>query len=235
MPYYSWVNRNPKISFPDRLGGAAQIKFAKKGTDCSSFVTTAFAASGLRFFENSDDIYQFFPKDKAGNPNAYNTTMLRNLPNQAGSCFHNVNFSEEAFLKPGDVLVGGGHTWIVATASDDPFGFKSMRKSDCQNFSKYKMNFTLLESDEADRGMGPRHHYGNAAWAQISHLASMACKAHFSRQRTPVIAKFDDSVLIRHSGSDRCRMEQAPHLVGTKCVSSCPIIRQLNDSLDQQK
>jgi cell wall-associated NlpC family hydrolase len=231
LPYYSWVDRNPKISFPEKLDGVPQLKFVKKGTDCSSFITTAYAASGLRFFKNTDDIYQFFPKDKNGTPNAYNTTMLKGLPDKPESCFHNVDFSRESYLKPGDVLVGGGHTWLVATASDDPFGFRTMNKKDCSDFSKYKLNFTVLESDESDRGMGPRHHHGSAAWAQINQLASLACKAHFGGRKNSVFAKTKSDVLIRHSGKPECKMSQTPHLVGTKCVSSCPIVRQLNKAL----
>lgn len=237
LPYYSWVQRNPAISFPEALGGRPQLKFARKGTDCSSFVTTAYAISGLKFFSDRDDIYQYFPKLEDGTPNAHNTATLRNLPRRSNSCFDVVRFNEP-ILKPGDILLGGGHTWIIATAAKDPFGFNQLSKKECNDTWKFKRDFTVLESDDSERGMGPRHHYGKAAWSQLSDLAVAACKARFSSSKSVKSqeAQVNESILIRHKGTPECLMpkQKFAHLVGTKCVSQCPIIQQLKAKLNVQ-
>lgn len=198
------------------------------GLDCSTFVSTALTAAGLR-------IKPFQP---IAENRATSTDLAKFTENN--SCFANSAFSADSSIQPGDIIAYSGHTYMIDTVGKDPFGFEKMiakgtrinTPSDCYRLpedAERNFDFRLIQSagsgslavsrTEASRYLS----FGESDHYMRPHMIS-ACLAKVTGKKVAT-TRNQGSTLLRHRGNEvaGCVIpkNQIPHMTGEECVASC--------------
>lgn len=195
------------------------------GIDCSSLVSSAAAAGGLRY------------KPGVGNKAVFVRQSSYKFMDPAASgftCYKNVSVSKQASLQPGDIAAVSGHILTVDTIGADPFGIKRLSSvAECSSLNTKYFDFTIAQSSSSKNGIGI-HKYlakdylnevdpateGSVRKMKTLFLAvgQAACKAYF--QNTTSTPKSSAWGLIRHKGTSEC-LAPKMQIAGQSCVSSC--------------
>ncbi len=198
------------------------------GLDCSTFISTALTAAGLRI--------------KPGQPiqeNRATSTQLSNFT-EKNSCFSSPTMTADTTIQPGDIIAFSGHTFMIDTVGKDPFGLDKMKirggriksKQDCYNLpddAEENFDFRIIQS----AGLGSLAVSRTEASTYISKSNLMryvepfmisACIAKVTGQKM-TSPKNLRTALLRHRGSEvpGCLIpkNQMPHMTGEECVASC--------------
>jgi hypothetical protein len=192
------------------------------GIDCSGYVFSSLATSGLRI-----------SKGKALKPIQVHATNAAKFmrPKSSGlTCFNPISFNAGTTIRPGDILASGGHIMIIDTVGNDPFGIANITKeSDCiaSKMSSDRFEMTFLQSGSAKGGLGLSRMRPEGFLPEdeepmdkaMKEYAAAACKARL-RGKTVTITP-STGALVRHSGSSDC-LGTKVRLVHEDCVASCP-------------
>lgn len=212
---------NNTLSFFKNAGSGTSVL----GIDCSSLVSSAAAAGGLRY------------KPGVGNKAVFVRQSSYKFmdPTASGfTCYKNVSVSKQTSLQPGDIAAVSGHILTVDTIGADPFGIKRLSSvSECSSLNTKYFDFTIAQSSSSKNGMGI-HKYlakdylnevdpateGSVRKMKTLFLAvgQAACKAYF--QNTTSTPKSSAWGLIRHKGTSEC-LAPKMQIAGQSCVSSC--------------
>lgn len=188
---------------------------ARPGIDCSHFVSTALRAAGLKITQSSSLKHNY--TTSAGYFN------LR----ESNSCFIRPSFNSNETIKSGDIVAWDGHVVMIDKVGKDPFGIDAIQKKGFKISSQNScdklpisivdhFNFGVIESSGTPSVAIMRS--GVSSKKKYYHLAMQACKAKFGTLKT---SRSSSANLIRHSGSDACKLPQKPQFKGEQCVASC--------------
>lgn len=190
------------------------------GIDCSAFVYTAYAVSGLKLKKESSL--------KASLIKGVSSSMMADPQRNGLSCLEHARFTKDAHLLAGDIISIKGHVILVEDVEKDPFGVGNIDSaSDCtlKNMDVGAFRFTLLQSSPSKGGIGinrmrARDYLTNSSTmgAGLREHAVNACKARFTS--STVSSKSSKASIVRHTGSAQCR-ETALTLAKEECLSSC--------------
>lgn len=210
-------SKGAALDFFTNQGGTGVL-----GIDCSGYVFSAIATSGLRI-----------AKGKPLKPIQVHSTNAAKFmrPKASGlTCFNPVSFSGLSTIKPGDILASGGHIMIIDTVGDDPFGIAEISKeSDCtlgrMSSSRFKMTF--LQSGSAKGGLGLSRMKPEKFLPEdeepmdkaMKEYAVAACKARI--RGSVVSAQPSSAAIVRHSGTSDC-LGPKVKLAREECIASCP-------------
>lgn len=214
-PFTSTANEKLFDLFKSAGSGSKEL-----GIDCSAFVFTAYAVSGLKFKRESSL--------KASLVRGVSSSMMADPQKNGLTCLEHVRFNKDAHLQAGDIIAIKGHVIMVEDVEKDPFGIGSIDNvSDCalKNMDVKDFRFTLLQSSPNKGGIGinrmrARDYLTNSSTmgAGLREHAVNACKARFSS--SSVSSKSSKASIVRHSSLPQCR-ETALTLAKEECLSSC--------------
>jgi hypothetical protein len=199
---------------------------ATLGIDCSGFVYSALANSGLKIKRDG--------RLKAISVNGISSTMFTNPKANGLDCMEPVKMTAALTIRSGDVLAQKGHVVMVDEVGADPFGVAAIAKvSDCtaSKISTSRFNFTIMQSSPSKNGMGINRYRAadyvteNGTMSTgLKAYAVAACKARFSGpQSVSTVVTF-----VRHSDNVAC-FDQRVALQGEECVTSCTNLAQRLD------
>lgn len=195
---------------------------AELGVDCSGYVYTAFAIAGLKVKESG--------RLKATGVYGVNSAMFMYPQSNGLTCLDYPTFTATESLRPGDVLASSGHTLLIETVGEDPFGIGHLTTAgDCKssNISIARFNFTILQSSPSKGDVGINRmdaaHYfssgGSMSDGLVQHAVN-ACKAKF---QGPIKTSSPSANLIRHEGTPEC-IDAPLQLAREECVASCQLV-----------
>lgn len=194
------------------------------GIDCSGYVFSALAVSGLRLAPGK--------KMKASLVYGVNARMMMNPESNGLGCMSHVKFSSSGqALKNGDILASTGHVVMIDAVPADPFGvFRIQKSSDCvtANISHRNFDFDVLQSSPSKGGVGINRmraadylDESSSMREALVQYAVAACKSRFGVMTSslPSAAR-----LVRHKETPECK-DTAVKLERESCVASCPVFR----------
>lgn len=214
----------------------------QSATDCSSFVSGAMMAVGLKMSKNAT-------------PNNFLTTTasIESDLESDKSCLEKVKFSGlEDILRPGDVLNDsrGGHVVMIDRLGQDPLGINKVLSSlmtegialdsvreaaaeECKKISLNDMDLTIIHSTTSRTGSGivrenaKAIQSGTATRILIGHARS-ACLSlvkTFPQQVSFTSSKgvCDTCSVLRHKGTKdpQCVLKEKPKVQGEECINDC--------------
>lgn len=214
----------------------------ESATDCSSFVSGALMAVGLKMSKNSTQ------------NNFLSTTATIESDIESGkSCFEKIEYSGvDDVIRSGDVLNDsrGGHVVMVDRLGEDPLGIKkvlsplktegvaldSAKKEaaeKCKMISLKDMDLTIVHSTTSKTGNGIVRETANAIQSG-SAVGILVNHARYSCLRLlnvyPQQASFNSSKgvcptcsILRHKGTKDplCVLKEKPKVQGEECINEC--------------
>lgn len=193
------------------------------GIDCSAYVFSAMAASGLRLSPTR--------KMRAGLVHGVYSTMFMNPEKNGLSCLGPVDYSTQGKtlsgdMQSGDIMAVSGHIVIVENTGSDPFGLaRAKGAADCTK-EKLKVSgyqFNILQSSPVKSGIGLDRMTAASYLASSGKMqtafqdyAVTACKAKFGIKSS----LSSTGRLIRHKRTPEC-LDQNVRLTGESCVQTC--------------
>lgn len=214
-PFTSTANEKLLDLFKSAGSGSKEL-----GIDCSAFVYTAYAVSGLKLKSETSL--------KASLIKGVSSSMMADPQKNGLSCLDHARFTKDSHLQAGDIVAIKGHVIMIEDVESDPFGIGSIDNvSGCtlKNMNVNDFRFTLLQSSPSKGGIGinrmrARDYLTNSSTmgAGLREHAVNACKARFSSGT--VRSKSSKASVVRHVGLAQCR-EPALTLVNEECLSSC--------------
>lgn len=189
------------------------------GIDCSGFVFSALATSGLKLKKDG--------RLKAISVFGISARMYMNPKENGLTCIEPVKLTATNGLRRGDIIAQSGHVVMVDSAGEDPFSIAGIEKAeDCTGarLSPRRYDFVIVQSSPTKGGMGINkiraadYLQENIKMANgLRDYAIAACKARFGQSHT---VKTTDAVLVRHSGTSDC-MDTRVKLQSEECVAAC--------------
>lgn len=191
------------------------------GIDCSGYVFSALASSGLRLAKNVSI--------KPAQVHLKNAALYMNPKANGLSCFAPVSFKGTDTIRPGDILASGGHIMIIDTVGSDPFGIAGMtREADCElsKMTSDRFQMTYLQSGSAKGGLGisrirPQKFLPDDEAPMddgMRDYAVAACRAKLGNKTVTV--RPSRAVLVRHLGTPECS-DKRVRLAYEDCISEC--------------
>ena len=189
------------------------------GIDCSGYVFSAMAASGLRTAPGK--------KLKASLVYGISSSMLMNPASNGLSCLAPVTFTAGKNIQSGDILAVNGHVVILDVTGSDPFGLaRASSVSQCTSsvLTHSGFDFDVLQSSPIKGGTGldrmrAKDYLGSSSkmLSTMSGYAISACKVKFGQ--APGSAPSSGRV-VRHKRTPECLDKPVP-IARESCVQSC--------------
>ncbi len=194
------------------------------GMDCSAFVSSAYAATGLKFKKSQTQSYD-----------RNTTASIHGIfhGDKSDSCVKAPFLSVDEQLRAGDLInIRSNHIVMVDKLGDDPLGInKVSRIEDCEDISVDDFSFSILQSSSTkNMGMNrtmARAYFpsaGNTFRSNLELIAENLCRAKF--RNLPGFQVFNSTKskfsLLRHVGEDieGCAMEPVV-MKEEGCVNEC--------------
>jgi hypothetical protein len=190
------------------------------GIDCSGFVFTAVARSGLRLAPAKPL--------KAALVHGISARMFKDPQKNGLGCFSPITLSTKQNIYNGDIAAKDGHVVMIDDVGSDPFGIARIKTiSDCnlQHISYENFDFAIVQSSPYKNAIG----IGKAkASAYLGESATMrtgfekyalaACQAQFGKPQTP----FGGEVtIVRNKATSDCINENYISLAKESCIANC--------------
>lgn len=194
---------------------------AALGIDCSGYVFSALASSGLRLGINKTL--------KAVSVYGISSSMYVEPQDNGLTCFDRIIVSPEQSLKNGDIVAVHGHVVILDDVTADPFGLMlTSQISDCSKVSSDNFQFTVMQSSPSKGGIGLNRYKASDYLRETKKLrvglekyAYYACLAKY--QGKNIQPKLTELSVIRHHGTKEC-MDNRISLVGESCIKQCSFV-----------
>lgn len=213
-PYATTADDSPIDLFKDAGTGTKVL-----GIDCSGYVFSAMAASGLRTAPGK--------KLKASLVYGISSSMMMNPASNGLSCLVPVTFTAGSNIKSGDILAVNGHVVILDVTGSDPFGLaraKSVSQCTTSVLTPAGYDFDVLQSSPVKGGIGlDRMRAKDYLPSSSKMLTTMqgyavsACKVKFGQ--APGSAPSSGRV-VRHKGTPDC-LDKPVSIARESCVQSC--------------
>ncbi len=204
-----------KIDFFKNAGSGTDVL----GIDCSAFVTSSLAASGLRLSPGK--------KIKAYHTAGVSARMLMSPSSNGMQCLAEWSPKSSDTLKSGDIVATTGHVVIVEVTGDDPFGLsRANSAADCttSKINDSGFDFDIVQSSPVKNGIGIDRIRASAFLKTHSSMQStfasyavMACHAKFGKSTgSPPTA----GRITRHKRTTEC-LDRRVALEKEACVKAC--------------
>lgn len=218
-PYVS--SSNEKVLDMFKNGGSGTDVL---GIDCSAFVFSALALSGLKLD------YSASKPLKASLVSGVSSTMFKDPQNNGLRCLDKISVSKTVSVLPGDIIAISGHVIMIDAVGADPLGLNRATKVEECTTAKLAytgFDFTIAQSAPVKDGMGINRHVAKDYLATsstfrdgVTRYAVAACKARFGVSSTVDTSSL---AIVRHRKTPDCK---AAALQENKeeCISSCSAI-----------
>ena len=197
------------------------------GIDCSSLISAAASAGGLRYKPGLENKAIFIRQS---------AEKFINAAASGFACYQNITVTPINSIKSGDIAAVYGHVVMIGRVGEDPFGFKKFTSaSACNSVSSRNFDFTLVHSSATKNGMGINKYVAKDYLNEVNpdtissvekmrtlftSMGQAACKAYFDgNSSTP---KSSEWGIIRHKGTAACLAPKIK-MAGQSCVSSCQL------------
>lgn len=187
------------------------------GIDCSAFMSTGFAAAGLRYTPNVAN-KAIFVRQVSG--------QFINPVASGWKCWDRISMNGEDSLHAGDVMAVQGHVVMIDSVGRDPFGLNKIKsQNDCSNVSSRNFDFVIMQSSPSKSSIGINRYVardyldeGVKMKAGFEKYAYYACLAKFQNKKFTL----NDSAvgIIRHKGTASC-MAPRMKLANQSCIEKC--------------
>ncbi len=189
------------------------------GIDCSGFVATALATSGLKLKKN----VSIRPIHIKG----INVAMFKKANEYNLSCLRTQTLSLTNPLKSGDIIASHEHIAIVEKVGSDPFNLSTIHHfNECHGhkIDPTKFNFSIIQSSaHNDIGIN-RMHFAQAFDAHsplgqgMQQVATNLCYKQFGMNQPPYSPQIK---ILRHLTGDPACRDKEIHLKNQECLHSC--------------
>lgn len=189
------------------------------GIDCSGYVFSALAVSGMRLTQGK--------KLTAFQVNGVNSRMYMDPVPNGLSCLAPVTSTPTNGIANGDILASTGHVVMIDRVGTDPFGIARLRSAaDCTsaNVSHRNFDFDILHSAPIKNGVGLNRSRASYYLSESSGMRNAlieygvaACKARFGQ---PSTIKPASARLVRHKMTPDC-MDTPIRMERESCVRTC--------------
>lgn len=188
------------------------------GVDCSGFVYTGLAASGLRLSPGVDM--------KATGVYGISSDMFVEPENNQMTCLQKISVTPQSTLKAGDVVAIYGHVVMIDSVGADPFGINRVGSSaGCSNLQAKDFDFVIIQSDPSIGGVGINRfmasdylYNDNTMKVGLEKYAYYSCLAKFNQKSyTPNLGNLS---VVRHTLTPSC-IGNRVKLVQESCVQGC--------------
>ncbi len=188
------------------------------GIDCSGYVFTSIATSGLRLAPDKDLkpilVYGLGSK------------MYLEPENNGLTCLKKVSMGQSGTLKDGDIIAVDGHVAIFGQVGADALGIQKItQESDCDKLTDENFDFVIYQSSSSKNGLGINKYLGKDFLSEDSTFrrglvtyAQQACHARLQQKDVEVYSK--EIQVDRFINTAACQ-ESPIHLVGESCVRQC--------------
>jgi hypothetical protein len=215
-----------------------KIEIFRGASDCSSFVTSAFRASGLKM--NMNSTLHDVPVDT--------TYMIGDAVKKGNSCFDRPILPYDNPIASGDVIdTQNQHVVMIDEVGNDPFNtnyiFEDLKTSEiskadalkeCQKINPSRFNLTIIHSTNSHGSSGIMRQRANkltsgTAIAMLDKVAKNHCiqfvnnYPNTSKGYNPNYGAEENQFLLRHKGKSepRCIYENVPKIEGEECINEC--------------
>jgi hypothetical protein len=223
VPIYDYGGRPSAVTGTLNFWKDAGSGTTALGTDCSGYVGTSIATSGLRVKKAT--------AMKASTVSGLTSAMFTNPQKNGLTCFDYVKLTSNSGMKPGDLIAKAGHIVVVESVGKDPFGvadIKSANECTLANMSVARFDFTILQDSPEKGGIGIQRSKASDYFPKepvmpdgLLEAAVTACKAQFG---TSGLAKNDKISVVRHLGTSDCMGKSEIKMDNESCVASCPAL-----------
>lgn len=189
------------------------------GTDCSGFIYSALATSGLRIAPGKSM--------KASGVNGISSTMYVEPQKNGLSCMAKITVTPKTDLKAGDIVAVPGHVLMIDSVGSDPFGLNGIKTAEaCKAVEAKNFDFVVIQSSPSKNATGINRYQAKDYLYEsdkmrntLEKYAYYACLAKVnSKNYTPSLGT---GSVIRHSLSSSC-MGTRIKLTQESCIQSCP-------------
>jgi hypothetical protein len=214
---YTTADANSKLDLFKNAGTGTSVL----GIDCSAFVFSAIASSGLKLDPDQ--------KMKAIFVHGISSTMYMNPADNGMRCLSKVKMGVSGTLKEGDIVAISGHVFLIDSVGKDPLGIsKAQTSAQCADLTASGFDFVIIQSSPSKNGVGINRYRGADYLAEeptirkgFEAYAKQACLAKY--QKTDVLMKAENFQIIRHSQASNCK-DQRIALVGESCAQACSAV-----------
>lgn len=189
------------------------------GIDCSGFVYTSYAATGLRLKSGR--------AAKASDSWAWGSSSYVEPQNNGLSCLEKIKVTPTSGIQSGDIVAIYGHVFMVDKVGADPFGLNATQSvSDCSKISAKNFDFVIAQSSNSKNGIGiNRYEIKDYATEKsgtiqdgLQKYAYYACLAKYNKTTyTPSLGNLS---VVRHKGTADC-LGTRVKLEKEACIQSC--------------
>ena len=214
---------NNSLNFFKNAGSGTSVL----GIDCSSLISAAAGAGGLRYKPGLENKAIFIRQS---------SEKFINAAASGFTCYQNITVTPSNSIKAGDIAAVHGHVLMIGRVGEDPFGFKKFASaSACNSVNSRNFDFTLVHSSATKNGMGINKYVAKDYLNEVNpdtigsvekmrtlftSMGQAACKAYFTgKVLTP---KSSEWGIIRHKGTAACLAPKIK-MAGQSCVSSCQL------------
>ena len=190
------------------------------GVDCSGFVASAMASSGLRL---KPGVF-IRPIHVRG----INSWMFKNAHRNNLSCLQQQDISAHNPIRPGDIVASNTHIFIVDAVGNDPLGLHSIRNSSECHSGRIKLsnfNFSIIQSSAHNNGVGiNRMHVAPAIdgldtiETGLKRVVSRACYKIFGENFHRDITEI---AILRHASNEPACRDREIYLEKQECLTAC--------------
>lgn len=205
---------NSKLDLFTNAGSGTTVR----GIDCSAFVFSAIATSGLKLHPDK--------KMKAILVHGVGSSMFLDPAENGITCFNKVKMGVSGTLKAGDIVAIPGHVFLIDSVSKDPFGLSRAKTVEqCADLVAENFDFVIAQSSPSKNGIGINRYRGADYLSEEPSIrrgfetyARQACVAKF--QKKDVLMSVSNFQVTRHNQSSSC-IDKAIALTGEACAQSC--------------
>ena len=190
------------------------------GMDCSGFVASAMASSGLRLKPGV-----FIRPIHVKGISAW---MFKNAHKYTLSCLQQQDISINNPIRPGDIIASNTHIFIVDSVGPDPFSLLTFsHPNECHSYSikLSKFRFSIIQSSAHNNGVGiNRMHVRDAVDGLnvmnrgLKRTASRACYKMFGKDTHKNIGEI---AILRHASHESACRDREIYLENQECLKSC--------------
>ncbi len=187
------------------------------GVDCSAYISSGIAASGLRYKPGLENKPIFIRQ---------NSAKFIDAEVSGFSCFENVTVSKSSSIKPGDIVGVSGHVVAVDRVGVDPFGLTLLQnESQCLTLSYKNFDIVVSQSSPSKNGIGINKYAvrdyleesGKMRTAFVE-MGKQACLAYFENKN--IKPKSSSWGFLRHKGTAECLAPRV-QIEGESCTQKC--------------
>ena len=204
---------NNSINFFENAGSGTDVL----GVDCSAYISSGIAASGLRYKPGLENKAIFIRQT---------SSKFIDATISGFSCFENVTVSKNSSIKPGDIVGVNGHVVAVDKLGSDPFGLGLLKSAaECSSLSYKNFDIVISQSSPSKNGIGINKYAakdyldesGKMRTAFVE-MGKQACLAYFENKS--IKPKSADWGFLRHKGTAECLATKV-HIEGESCTQKC--------------